>query len=125
MPDPAQLATALNDGFDQPQEVTDLDMAFPADLARRALIPTMDTIPEEFQNMNGRTEWNKFVQHWFFHGDPFKKWNLYVRPDVDAQAAFRHMSVLMKSWEPKHEHKEAAVAWLASRWFAGIEAKES
>lgn len=112
--------TDLNDGFDQPQEIDDVLNVFPGDV--RHLMPLYSAIPEEFQR--GHTDWNRFVSHWFFRGDPFATWDLHVNPDVDPEKAFRHLSTILKSWQPKHEHKEAAVAWLASRWFSKIEKKE-
>jgi len=110
----------LNDGYDQPLVVDDVLYAFPGHLDK--LLPPWDSIPEEFRNMNGRTEWNVFVRDWFFKGWPEDRY-LYQRPDVDGEAAFRHLHTIMRSFEPKHEHKEAAVAWLMSRWYAAIRPK--
>lgn len=108
----------LNDGFDQPHEVSDVLLAFPGSVSD--LMPPMSSIPEEFQNMNDHTDWNKFVTRWFFSGDALTHFDLYTREDVDAQAAWKHLSAVLRSWEPKHEHKQAAVAWLMSRWFLAI-----
>ena len=113
----AELSAPLNDGFDQPQVVSDVLHAFPADVS--ALMPKLDAIPEEFQSMNDHTVWNKFVSAWFFTGWPQDQY-IYTRPDVDAEVAFRHLETIMRSFQPKHEHKQAAVAWLMSRWYAAI-----
>jgi hypothetical protein len=40
-----------------------------------------------------------------------------VREGVDAKAAWRHCAALLRSFEPKHEHKEAGVAYLMSQYF--------
>jgi len=40
-----------------------------------------------------------------------------VAEGVDGGLAIRHLQVIQASFEPKHEHKEAAVAYLASPWF--------
>ena len=112
--------TKLNDGFDQPQEISDALFVFPGDV--RSLMPKLSEIPEDF--VRGHSEWNRFVSHWFFRGDPFAVWDLHTNPEVDPNLAFRHLSTIMKSFQPKHEHKEAAVAYLASRWFSKIEKKE-
>jgi len=117
-----EVAPPLNDGFDAPQEVSPLLMAFPGSVSH--LMPPMSAIPEDFQSMNDRTDWNKFVSYWFFQGNPMEVWNLYARPDIDAEAAWRHLKAIMRSYEPKHEHKSAAVAWLMSRWFLALRPKE-
>lgn len=112
---PRQL---LHDGFDQPHEVTTLDMAFGT--AALQLMPPMSAIPEEFKRHDG-TKWNRFQAAWFFKG--LRSTDVVTpRADVPASLAWRHLKAIQSSWEPKHEHKEAAVAWLASRWFADVEA---
>ena len=108
----------MSDDFDQPKVISDLQMAFPATLGQ--LLPPWDSIPEEFQR--GHTPWNRFVGQWFFTGWPQDK-DLHQREDVDGELAFRHLYTILRSFEPKHEHKEAAVAWLMSRWFDRIEDK--
>jgi hypothetical protein len=40
---------------------------------------------------------------------------------MEAQAAMRHVQYCMRSFEPKHEHKEAGCAYLLSLWFDDIE----
>jgi hypothetical protein len=40
---------------------------------------------------------------------------------VDGELAIRHLQVIQASFEPKHEHKEAAVAYLASLWFTDFD----
>lgn len=114
------MTEELNDGFDQPQEISPVQRAFPAGVVG-TLMPPMDTIPPEFQG--GGTEWNRLVSHWFFFGSPFEKWNIGVRKGVDPEKALTHISTILRSFEPKHEHKEAAAAWLMSRWYDGIELK--
>lgn len=106
--------TEREDRYVQPAPVTDLQIAFPADL--RELLPPLELIPDEFKR--GRNEWTKFVDRWFFEG--FPESGVIRKDGVDAELAYRHLSVLIGSYEPKHEHKVAAVAWLASRWFDGI-----
>jgi hypothetical protein len=118
-PQTLPLSEPLNDGFDQPKALSAAQRAFPANVVG-TLMPLHADIPTDYPD---RAEWEKFVSHWFFQGDPFAKWDLLVRPDVDGNTAFTHLRALMGSYEPKHEHKEAAVAWLASRWFAAIRPK--
>jgi len=104
----------LNDGYDQPHEVSDITLAFPANLGD--LLPSMEIIPEEFTRDN---KWVEFQRQWFFYGWP--KGGLVKNPDVDSELAYRHLRAIQESYEPKHEHKMAAVAWLASRWFEDLD----
>lgn len=94
------------------KEVDDVTLAFPATV--KHLMPNMKDIPEEFKQYNG-TKWNKLVGQWFFNG--LSKLELVPRPEVDANKDFRHIQAIMGSFEPKHEHKEAACAYLLSEWF--------
>lgn len=106
--------TQPKDGFEEPHTISDAQYAFPARL--KELLPTKEQIPKEF--WRGHTPWNRFVSEWFFSGWPAR--GLYSREDIDPNLAFRHLHTIMRSFEPKHEHKEAAVAWLASRWFESV-----
>lgn len=111
--------TAINDGFDQPHPVTAVQMAFPANVSD--LMPAWDTIPPEFQHPNGKGDarpWIDFQAAWFYRGT--SKNALVPRDDVDPDAAWDHLIVIQGSYEPSHEHKQAAVAWLASRWFKAV-----
>lgn len=117
--DEVTLSASLNDGFDQPEEVSEVDIAFPA--RGGALTPPWEDIPDEFKDSDNI--WTEFVSHWFYRGDPFHAYNVFTRPDVDPEKALRHLRVALGTFETKHEHKIAGVAWLVSRWFAGIEKK--
>ena len=68
----------------------------------------------EFKKHVG-TIWNQLQRDWFYHG--LASLDLTPRQGVDAQKALRHLSAIQKSFESKHEHKEAAVAYLLSQWF--------
>lgn len=96
------------------QEVTDLDLVFPGSIGH--LMPKMHEIPKDFFGMHN--EWNRIASHWFFkgiHGVEFKP-----KLGVDTGKALRHLSVILRSFEPPHEHKEAAVAYLMSEWFESV-----
>ena len=118
MTDVVTLPPPLNDGFDQPMVVDDVLYAFPGHLDR--LLPEWEAIPDEFKQPHN--EWVHFVNVWFGFGWPEKS-ELYTRDDVDPDMAFRHLATIMRSFEPKHEHKISGVAWLMSRWFAAIRPK--
>lgn len=94
----------------QIQEVTDVDMAFPASV--KHLIP--EEIPKEFKHHRS-TVWNKLFSDWFFFG--LKSLELTPKEGVDKDKALRHIKCIMGSFEPKHEVKESAVAYLLSEWF--------
>jgi hypothetical protein len=75
------------------------------------LMPKMHQIPEEFTREI--CPWVKFQQRWFYKGlDEFPT----AKPGIDQQQAKIHLALIQKSFEPKHEHKQAAVAYLASTW---------
>lgn len=94
-------------------EVSPLDMAFPTTV--KHLMPPYAEIPAEFKN--DRTVWNRLVSDWFFCG--VKNLTLTPKDGIDKDKALRHIKTVMGSFEPKHEHKEAACAYLLSQWFEG------
>jgi hypothetical protein len=97
-----------------PTEVTDADMAFPADALK--IMPSMSEIPEMYKR--GRTAWNRLANDWFFTG--LDEPSFHMVPGVDGNQAHRHLSVIMRSYASKHEHKEAAFAYLCSLWFTKV-----
>lgn len=92
-------------------EIDGVTAAFPTHVSH--LMPKMSEIPEEFHR--GRTVWNRLVSQWFFCG--VKNLQLTPKDGIDKAAALRHVQTVMRSFEPKHEHKEAACAYLLSQWF--------
>lgn len=98
-----------------PQPVDDLRIAFPAGVTD--LMPRHEDIPEDFRRDRGEARpWIKFQLKWFFSGLPAGT-KFSARSGIDRDAALRHLKAIQGSFEPKHEHKEAAVAYLASLWF--------
>ena len=96
--------------FSKPFQLDALRVAFPASV--KDLMPAYEDIPAEFKRFPG-TVWNKWQAEWFYKGlNGFPK----AKPGIDQDAALRHLEAIQGSWEPKHEHKEAAVAYLASLW---------
>lgn len=89
-------------------EVNDADIAFPT--AKN--IPPLEKIPGEFYN--GKTKWNKLFQQWFYRG--LQKHQIKFKEGVDKTKAIRAIQSIIGSWGPKHEHKEAACAYLFSEW---------
>ena len=93
-----------------PIPVSDVDMAFGGKAME--ILPPMDAIPAEFQR--GNSEWNRFISDWFFRG---LKTYPEPREGVDFELALKNLKCVIGSFEPKHEHKEAGAAYLASLWF--------
>lgn len=81
-----------------------------------ALLPAWDEIPKEFQD--DRSRWNKVASDWFFCGLRNAMWKPKV--GIDTREALAHVSEIMASWEPKHEHKEAGCAYLLSEFFEDV-----
>lgn len=98
--------------FTQPTVVGKVQLAFPANV--KHLMPKMEDIPEEFHR--DYHPWAKWQMTWFYSGlqeEDFPG----IKEGVDPEVAFNHLSCIQRSFEPKHEHKQAAVAYLASLWF--------
>jgi hypothetical protein len=98
------------------QEIDDVFLAFPANVSH--LMPRYEDIPEEFKSSSNK--WCGIASRWFFKGLP-KTTVFKPKEGVDTNKALRHLGAIQGSFEPKHEHKEAAVAYLMSQWFDNIE----
>ena len=95
------------------QDVSDIDIAFPAHV--KHLMP-------EYETARARRvdpKWERLACDWFFTG--LKELRLKPREGVDEQRALRHIRAIMGSFEPKHEHKMASIAFLLEEWFEGGE----
>lgn len=84
-------------------------------------LPPMSSIPKEF--IDGNTKWNKLFSAWFYGG--LKSLTLTANEGVDMTKAKHHIRALMVSFDPKHEHKAAGVAYLMSKYFANAEWEKS
>lgn len=92
------------------KSISEADMAFgPNNIS--TFLPAMGMIPEEFKK--DENHYSQFISKWLFSG-------LSKSPEavegVDINQALRHIKVVLSSWEPKHEHKIAGAAYLASLW---------
>jgi len=67
--------------------------------------------------------WCGIVNAWFFSGLP-KETEFIPVEGIDGNDALRHIKSIMKSWEPQHEDKTAACAYLLSIWFKEINIPE-
>lgn len=93
----------------KPIHVDDLDVVFGGKAMQ--ILPKYDEIPDEFKSWNNK--YNKWASGWFLS-------DLKEIPEavdgVDQNLAMRNLACVLKSFEPKHEHKTAGVAYLASLW---------
>lgn len=96
--------------WEKPKEVDDVELAFPASVIG-TLMPYEEEIPDEFEK--DKNPWNHYVSMLFFKGGNLPE----PKPGVDKKKAARHLKACLSSFEPKHEHKIAACAWLASMWY--------
>lgn len=96
-------------------ELDDVTLAFPA----HALdwMPAWEEIPEEYKV--GTTEAERIARQWFYRGlgDQVE---FYARDGIDAEQAFRAIQATLRSFQPKHEHKMAAVAFMIDTWFSEV-----
>lgn len=105
---------SLKEKYAQPMEVSDVMAAFPADLGD--LLPPYSELDDDFRN--GSNPWCKYVSGLFFSGGDLRK--LKENRGVDRKAAIRHLTAVLRSFEPKHEHKIAGAGYLASIWFEEV-----
>jgi hypothetical protein len=90
-------------------EVAQVDIAF----GNIKHIPSYSQIPAEFKGRSNK--WCQLFSQIFFSGGKGVK--LTPKEGVDHTKALRAIRAIMVSFDPSHEHKEAACAYLFSEWF--------
>jgi hypothetical protein len=102
-----------------PEGLTVADVAF----GNIKHMPKYDTLPEDFKKHRGN-EYCIAISHWFFKGAKKAPNGIEIdgvifraRPGVDVGEALAAIKAVLGSFEPKHEHKEAACAFMLSEWF--------
>lgn len=100
--------------WNEPKEVDEATLAFPANVIGE-LLPEESEIPDEFWEVNASNEWVDIADHWFARG--LEGFGFVPKDGVDPELAFRQLGACMRSYQPKHEHKIAGVAWLLSLMF--------
>lgn len=95
----------------QPRPLADVDIVFPTEVSH--LLPAYSEVPEEFRR--DRNQWVQLAEEWFYSG--LSRLVLTAKPSIDKSAALRHLQAVLGSFEPKHKHKIAGVAYLLSQWF--------
>lgn len=114
------MTQTLPDKWAKPQQVDDVTLVFPANVVG-TLLPEWSEIPEAFREGDDPevAPWEELQRLWFFAGVGVDA-KFYLSEGVDGNEAIRHLSAIQRSFEPKHEHKVAGVAWLASLWFEAV-----
>lgn len=99
-------------------ELTGADVAF----GNIKHMPKYGMIPEEFKRSSN--PYVDAVSSWFFSGAKgtpdglvIGKMKFTAKPGVDRTKALAAIKAVLGSFEPKHEHKEAACAFMLSEWF--------
>lgn len=100
-------------------EISRVDIAF----GNIKHMPKYETLPDDFKRHNGN-DYCRAVSKWFFSGasgtsDAFVIADMKFTPKagVDGRKALAAIRAVLGSFEPKHEHKEAACAFMLSEWF--------
>ena len=108
------------DNWNKPLQLSDIDVEFGPVDGIRVLLPKWEEIPKEFiDGTKHNNKWIKAVDDWFFNG--IKLINVVMKEGVEKPHAITHISSIVRSWEPQHEHKVAGVAYLMSKWFEKFE----
>lgn len=94
----------------KPIAVTDRDMAFGGKCTE--ILPPMAEIPTEFHRQG--SVWLDWQSDWFYNG--LKRYPV-AKAGIDLNLAMNNLKCIQGSFAPKHEHKQAGVAYLASLWF--------
>jgi hypothetical protein len=77
--------------------------------------PKMEEVPKH--DLHRRYE--DVVSSLFFRGGRLADYGLSLNAGLDHRAAMTAIKALMCSFEPKHEHKTAVVAWALREWCDG------
>ena len=104
----------------QPVAVSEANLVFGGRMSE--LLPPIADIPGEFRR--GDNEFFRVVSRWFHDGLP-NGTEFIPKAGIDASKALRHVQAILCSFQPKHEHKIAGVAYLLSLWFERVDIPES
>jgi hypothetical protein len=102
-------------GGGAPFPVPEFDDATVAFGAPRSAYLTREQLGD-FYDMNDRTPYHKAASGLFFRGGRLSDYGLQWKPGIDRTKAMRAIKALLCSFEPKHEIKEATVAYAFREW---------
>ncbi len=106
--------------FSKPIAVQDSEVVIGSPYVEGRLLPDRKDIPDEFER--DYNVWHKFISEWFFLGLE-EGYKIVPKEGIDLNLAMRHIVAVMKSFQPKHEHKEGGLAYLCSMWFESVDYK--
>lgn len=92
----------------KPIEVSQIELACGGDM--RKLMPSAEILSHPPRGWGG----NLFSKLFFDGGDVS---HLRAKEGIDGAMALRHIRAIMGSYDPQHEHKAAACAYLFELWF--------
>jgi hypothetical protein len=95
--------------WSKPIEVSQVDMAFGGNAMK--LMPSY----EELRGIKVDSKWSRLFSEWFYNG--LESLEVEPKDGIDKNKALRQIKTVMGSFDPKHEHKEAGVAFLMSQFF--------
>ena len=85
-------------------------------------MPRYEAIPDVFECRGNR--YRRAISSWFFRGGRSAPNGICLdgitftaKPGIDEVKALVAIKAVLGSWEPKHEHKIAACAFMLSQWF--------
>lgn len=102
--------------FSKPQKIDPVTAAFPATI--KHLMPEMKDIPDGFKKWHSQDKWVQWQTDWFYFG--VKDLKPVPKEGIVLKDALVHLATIQNSYEPSHEHKQAAVAYLMSLWFDDV-----
>lgn len=82
--------------------------------ARLAEYPDYASIPKVDRKFNDA------VSTLFFRGGKLEDFGLKLKTGINRTAAMTAIRAWLCSFDPKHEHKEATVAWALSEWCEAV-----
>lgn len=95
----------------RPTKPSDADAVFPGTVTGKYL-PEWSDIPKEFrENWHGGNKYCDKINEIFHRGG-----SLSWKDEVDGVIAQAHLLTVLRSFEPKHEHKIAGAGYLLSLW---------
>jgi hypothetical protein len=90
--------------------ISDNDVAF----GTTKLLPKPAEVPEDMSFLSD-SKWNNLFKDLFFCG--LSELSITPKEGIDTDMALKCIKAHMSSWEPKHEEKEAGVAYMMSILF--------
>jgi len=106
-----------NERWQRPAKLENTDVAFgPSGTIIDTYMPKWTELPDEFRlEIGAARKWTDIVDDLFFRGA--KDIRCVIKdPTIEQRDIIRHISMLLHSFEPAHEHKTAGVAYLLSLW---------